>query len=81
MPRPDLPGQLLLSVVNRTLCPFVGAGFSYSFGYPSWKEFLSSIAQDDNVQFQETDEIGKQNPLEMAEILRGEFAHWMSDGE
>ncbi len=59
---------------EKSLCLFIGTGFSVPFGYPTWKGLLRKIAEDPKVGFKDsTDSLTKADPLEAAEVLHYEF--------
>lgn len=63
-----IPKELLQALFAGRVVPFIGAGFSYYFGYPSWKELLVSLYKHFEIHIEEKDIDGK-DPLQVAEAL------------
>jgi SIR2-like domain len=66
------PEEILKAIIGRRLVPFIGAGFSWFFYYPSWGELLKGVAKDLKLNIQEKDLSGK-DPLQVAESF---FCHY-----
>ncbi|WP_342476597.1 SIR2 family protein [Paenibacillus sp. FSL H7-0350] len=66
----SIPESLLKAMHAKRVVPFIGAGFSYFFGNPSWDTLLLSITRHSkiNLSLSESDLKGK-DPLQVAEAL------------
>lgn len=76
-----IPTELLEKLDEHKVVPFIGAGFSRNFNYPSWNELLSKITSVfasygiidiDNIPVNEVN----LNPLIYAEALYSFFEKW-----
>ncbi len=64
----SIPKKLLEQIDNNNVVPFIGAGFSYLFGYPTWNELLTNIIKKLKIDIK-LEELEGKNPLYTAEAL------------
>lgn len=67
-----IPRRLLEQIDNNNVVPFIGAGFSCLFGYPTWIGLLRNIINELKINVT-LEEIKDQNPLHIAEVLFHRF--------
>ncbi|MEC6747318.1 SIR2 family protein [Marinilactibacillus sp. XAAS-LB27] len=65
----EIQKRLIKQINNGVVVPFVGAGYSRYYGYPSWNELLSKTAKKIGVEDLEYDDLGKGDPLQIAQSL------------
>lgn len=65
----DIPEKLVRQVISGVVVPFIGAGFSRYYGYPSWTELLKDTAVKIGVDDLDSEDIGKGDPLQIAQSL------------
>ncbi|MFN8051426.1 MAG: SIR2 family protein [Acidimicrobiales bacterium] len=68
---PDPPAELVRLVSERKVIPFVGAGASAHFKFPTWWMLLESIARDvcPETTFADLKNYANNDPLQVAEFL------------
>jgi hypothetical protein len=69
--------ELLLKYLDR-LVPFVGAGLSFDFGYPSWSKLLQDLADQAGLRSQ-VDAFVANNQFEEAAETLGAFPNLLDD--
>lgn len=81
----NIPEELLKRLLTKDVIPFIGAGFSRNFGYPSWKELLYRLNNklcemgiEGVEQIKHDDEL-EINPLIYAEGLYSLFEKWANE--
>lgn len=83
----NIPEELLKRLLTNDVVPFIGAGFSRNFGYPSWKELLyklnNKLYEMQVTGIERIDEMDKLkiNPLIYAEGLYSLFENWAKKNE
>lgn len=65
----DIPKKMIRQIISGVVVPFVGAGFSRYYGYPSWTELLKKTAETIGVNDLDPEDIGKGDPLQIAQSL------------
>jgi hypothetical protein len=68
----QFPEEILKAAIGRRLVPFIGAGFSWYYNYPSWSDLLNGVANDLKLGIDKEDLNGK-DPLQVAESF---FCHY-----
>lgn len=66
----DIDGCRNIQLLKKetSFIPFIGAGISVDFGFPTWKGFLSEIIREKNISQEEKDELDKM--LKAGEYLK-----------
>jgi hypothetical protein len=72
----EIPDQLILDIVNEKVVPFIGAGFSRSFGYPGWRDLLKKLAEKIKIKDLVPEDIEKGDPLQIAQAF---FQHFKEE--
>lgn len=65
----DIPNELIIGVLREKVVPFIGAGFSISFGYPNWRELILGIKNILEIDELEENDIKDVDPLQIAQAL------------
>lgn len=65
----DIPNELIINILREKVVPFIGAGFSISFGYPNWRDLILGIKKILEIDELEDNDIKDVDPLQIAQAL------------
>lgn len=65
----SIPKELVTNILQRKVVPFIGAGFSLPFGYPSWKNLIIGIKDKLEIDHLENKDLENVDPLQIAQAL------------
>ncbi|PKR83612.1 SIR2 family NAD-dependent protein deacylase [Heyndrickxia camelliae] len=69
MGKGKIPDQLILDIVNDKVVPFIGAGFSRSFGYLGWMELLKKLSIEIGIKDLRSKDFENGDPLQIAQAF------------
>ncbi|WP_437828988.1 SIR2 family NAD-dependent protein deacylase [Niallia taxi] len=64
-----IPDKLVVDMVNGKVVPFIGAGFSRSFGYPGWMELLKELKNKIGIKDLDNKDFENEDPLQIAQAF------------
>lgn len=62
-----IPKELVKLIISEKVVPFIGAGFSRSFGYPGWMELLEELKGIIGIENLDFDDMKNGDPLQIAQ--------------
>ncbi|GGM40438.1 hypothetical protein GCM10011351_28240 [Paraliobacillus quinghaiensis] len=65
----DIPKLLVRQIISGSVIPFIGAGFSRYYGYPSWSELLDQVSEKLDANDLSYEDISTSDPLQLAQSL------------
>jgi hypothetical protein len=64
-----IPKELVRYAITEKVVPFIGAGFSRSFGYPGWMDLLFQLKQAIGIDDLELDHMKNGDPLQIGQAF------------
>jgi len=62
-----IPKELIRLIVSEKVIPFIGAGFSRSFGYPGWMDLLEELKVEIGINDLNFEDVKDGDPLQIAQ--------------